>query len=146
MAQRNVRREKGVLPSMSRRVTPFVIVISAVAAANGILLYAASPVVGADSVRALLLLSFLAMVAETLALVLPNSARGSLAFIPYLASAVISPNWAALVAVAGVKGIVDSVRRVEARAAVFNMAAHSLTLSAAIWTFRVLGGESLLHL
>src|SRR5437762_13231590 len=129
---------------MARRVAFYVILVSAAALASGIALFLTAPAVSGDSVRALVLLSFLAIIAETLALVLPNSARGSLAFIPYLASAVISPNWAALVAVAGVKLIVDSVRRVEARAAIFNIAQHALTLSAAIWTFRVLGGESLL--
>src|SRR5438046_7078337 len=116
---------------MARRVTPFIILVCAGALASGIALFFAAPMVSADSLRALALLSFLAVVAETLALVLPNSASGSLAFIPYLASAVISPNWIALVATAGVKAAVDSVRRVEARTAAFNAAQHALTLSAA---------------
>jgi putative nucleotidyltransferase with HDIG domain len=130
---------------MTRRVTPYVILICALAVASGVALYLTSPSVSSESVRALLLLSFLAVVAETLALVVPNSARGSLAFIPYLASAVIAPSWIALVAVATVKALADSVRRVELRAAIFNIAQHALTLSAAIWAFKLFGGESLLR-
>lgn len=92
------------------------------------------------------MLSFLALVAETLGLVLPNSARGSLAFIPYLASAVIVPNWTAVVAIAVVRAISDIPRHVEKRTLAFNVATHALTLSAAIWTFRALGGQSMLEL
>lgn len=132
--------------TMARRVTPYIILVCAGALTSGIALFFAAPIVSPDSIRALILLSFLAVVAETLALMLPNSASGSLAFIPYLASAIISPSWAALVAVAAVKGFVDSVRRVDRRAALFNVAQHTLTLSAAIWTFRLLGGHSLLAL
>ena len=131
---------------MARRATAFIILVCAGALASGVVLYLAAPSVSAGSTRALLLLSVLAVVAETLALVVPNSASGSLAFIPYLASAIISPSWQALVAVAGVKTIVDSVRRVDRRTALFNVAQHTLTLSAAIWTFRSLGGHSLLEL
>src|SRR5690242_10489147 len=109
---------------MTRRVTPYVVLVTTVAAASAALLYRAAPAVGADSIRALVLLSFLAIVAETLALVLPNSARGSLAFIPYLASAVISPNWASVVAVAAVKALMDGARRVDRRVATFNVAQH----------------------
>jgi putative nucleotidyltransferase with HDIG domain len=131
---------------MTRRVTGYIVFVTAAAVLSGVALFMASPVVGADSVRALLLLSFLAIVAETLALVVPNAASGSLAFIPYLASAIISPSWAAMLSVAGVRAVVDVVRRVDVRVAVFNVAQQMLTLSIAIWTFRALGGQSLLDL
>src|ERR1051326_659198 len=131
---------------MNRKVTFYVVFVSLAALLSGAALYLAAPSVSSDSAKALLLLSFLAVVAETLALVLPNSARGSLAFIPYLASAVISPNWASLAALAAVKGSVEGVRRTDPRVAMFNVAQHVLTLSSAIWAFRWLGGQSLLTL
>jgi putative nucleotidyltransferase with HDIG domain len=130
---------------MRRSGTVFIALVAIAAIASGVALFAVAPVVSAASVRALLLLSALAIVAETLALLLPNSARGSIAFIPYLASAVISPNWASLVAIGSVKLVVDSARRTAPRAVIFNVAQHVLTLSAAIWSFRALGGYSMLE-
>ena len=130
---------------MSRSVTFYIGLVAAAAVASGLALFATAPAISAESVRALLLLSALAVVAETLALLLPNSARGSIAFIPYLASAVISPNWASLLAICCVKLLVETARRVDARLLVFNVAQHGLTLSAAIWTFRALGGQSMLE-
>ena len=108
-------------------------------------LFAVAPGISGASIRALLLLSALAVVAETLALLLPNSARGSIAFIPYLAAAVISPNWASLVAIGSVKLVVETANRMDLRLVVFNIAQHVLTLSAAIWTFRFFGGHSMLE-
>jgi putative nucleotidyltransferase with HDIG domain len=131
---------------MPRRVSQYVALIATAALTSGVALYIADRVVGVDSIRSLFLLSFLAIVAEMLALVLPNSARGSIAFIPYLATAIISPNWAALLAIAIVKTTVEILQRPERRAAVFNVVAHVLTLSAAIWSYKALGGVSLLTL
>src|SRR3954447_22962300 len=111
---------------MAQRVTWYIALVSAAALLSGVALFFAAPAVSADSVRALLLLAFLAIVAETLSLMLPNSASGSLAFIPYLASAIISPNWASLASVALVKCVVDTARRVDRRAALFNIGAHTL--------------------
>lgn len=129
---------------MARKASLYILFIAAVAAVSGVVLFAMAPAVSSAELRALGLLSVLGLVAETLALALPNSARGSLAFIPYLASAVIAPNWAALVAVAGVKTLVEGTRRIDLRIAIFNIVQHVLTLSVAIWTFRILGGHSLL--
>lgn len=105
-----------------------------------------APLISGDTFRALLLLSFLAVVAETLGLVLPNSARASLAFIPYLASVVIAPDWAAVVAIALVRALADVPRRIDKRTVMFNVGQQALTLSAAIWVFRALGGRSMLLL
>lgn len=131
---------------MTKRVARFTIVVGTTAAVSSVALFFAAPSVSGEALRALFLLSFLAIVAETLGLVLPNSARASLAFIPYLASVVISPNWAAVLAIALVRVIADLARRIEKRTVLFNVAQQALTLSAAIWAFRALGGESMLLL
>lgn len=131
---------------MAYRLRAYTALLGVIALMTCGALYLVAPIVPNEAVRALILLSFLAILAEALGLVLPNSARGSLAFIPYLASAVISPSWAAVLAVASVKCIFDISRRQEKSAVAFNATQHALTLSAAIWTFRILGGQSLLAL
>lgn len=131
---------------MSKRAVTFIILVSVGAVVSTVALYTASPLISGETFRALLLLSFLAVIAEALGLVLPNSARASLAFIPYLASVVISPNWAAVAAIALVRVSADVARRIERRTVAFNVAQQALTLSAAIWTFRALGGQSMLVL
>ena len=142
-----VGREQGVAFHLMRhRVALFILLIGVSGLASCGALYWVSPVVAGDSIRAVLLLSTLALVAETLGLVLPNSARASLAFIPYLASVVVAPNWAAVVAIAIVRGISDIPRRIEKRTLVFNVAQQALALSVAIWVFRGLGGLSMLAL
>jgi len=129
----------------SLNLATYIAIVSTAAAASGVALVLVEPTIGPDSIRALLLLSALAVGAEALALLLPNSARGSIAFIPYLASAVISPTWASLVAIGVVKILVETIRRTQLKARVFNVAQHVLTLSSAIWAFRLLGGESMIH-
>ena len=131
--------------SQSSRLTVYVGLIVTAAVASGVVLFLAEPSVSSASVRVLLLLSTLAVVAEALALLLPNSARGSIAFIPYLAAAVISPNWGSLVAVGSVKLLVETARRIDIKPLLFNVAQHVLTLSMAIWTFRLFGGETMLQ-
>src|SRR5690242_20641176 len=101
------------MPIMPKRVAVFTSFIAALAAVGTFGLYVADPYVASATLRALLLLTFLALVAETLGLVLPNSARASLAFIPYLASVIVSPNWAAVAAIAIVRAIADVSRRIE---------------------------------
>lgn len=131
---------------MAKRATAFTVLVAAIAIASCGMLYFAAPAVSGETLRALFLLSLLAVIAEALGLVLPNSARASLAFIPYLASVVISPNWAAVVAIAVVRVMADAARRIEKRTILFNVAQQALTLSAAIWAYRALGGKSMLLL
>jgi hypothetical protein len=78
---------------------------------------------------------------------MPNSAaRGSIAFIPYLACVVIVPSWTSVAAISIVKGAVELGRRIEARKALFNVVQHALTASCAILIYRALGGVSLLSI
>ncbi|HKO13901.1 MAG TPA: HD-GYP domain-containing protein [Acidobacteriaceae bacterium] len=97
-----------------------------------------------DSVFAIGLLASLAIVAELLSYLLPNSARGSIAFIPYLAMAVVVPGWEAVIAIVVVRALIETVRRSALRVATFNIAQHALTLSLAIWVYTTLGGVGML--
>src|SRR5207253_5610951 len=111
---------------------------------SGIALFVHSPRPGSGDIFAVLLLSILAVVAELLGFVLPNSARGSIAFIPYLASALVVPSWPTIVGVAIVKALVESTRKSKFSLLVLNVSLHVLTVSGAIRGYLVLGGRRLL--
>src|SRR5919197_186318 len=106
---------------MNRKLLLYRVIVISAAVASTIALYARAPRYTADDLTAILLLSILAVVAELLAFVLPNSARGSIAFIPYLACALIVPSWATVVAVAVVKAVVETGRRTKLSSTLLNM-------------------------
>jgi putative nucleotidyltransferase with HDIG domain len=110
------------------------------------LIYNGDPSLPSGGLEAVLLLSALALVAEVLAFLLPGSARGSLAFIPYLAGVLLMPHWILLPAVGIVKGISERAARIEWRRTIFNVAVHVGMMAVAIWTYVGLGGRGLLSL
>lgn len=129
---------------MDRRLPLYrtAIILAAVASASA--LFVRAPGCTAEEAVAILLLSILAIVAELLAVVLPNSARGSIAFIPYLAAALVVPGWPTVLGVACVKAVVEAVRRDKLMISLLNIALHALTVSAGVWVYVFLGGKSLL--
>jgi hypothetical protein len=90
-----------------------------------------------------LVLSALAIAGDTLSVLLPRSAMGSMAFIPYLALAFVVPGWPAVVAVVGVRLIGELWSRRAAIKALFNVSAHALMQVVAVSTYTWLGGVSL---
>src|SRR4051812_26862586 len=131
---------------MDRKLWFYRLGVFGAALAGGAVLYTRLPGVTRDDLFAILLLSILAIVAELLGFVLPNSARGSIAFIPYLASALVVPSWPTMLAVAIVKGSVETARRSKASSIVLNVSLHAVTVFGAIWVYSALGGCSLLLL
>src|SRR5438105_938527 len=129
---------------MNRKLWLFQTGVLSAALISGIALFAYSPRPGSGDIFAVLLLSILAVVAELLGFVLPNSARGSIAFIPYLASALVVPSWPTIVGVAIVKALVEATRRSKIGLTFLNIALHVLAVSGAIWVYILLGGRSLL--
>lgn len=129
---------------MNRKLILYRALVVGAALISAAALYLRSETVSRGDLFAIVLLSALAVVAELLAFVMPNSARGSIAFIPYLAAALIVPTWGTVAGVAVVKAIVETVRRSRAGTAVMNIALHGLTVSGAIWVYVSLGGQSLL--
>ncbi len=105
-------------------------------------LYASSAPLPRNGIPALGILAGLALIAELLSILLPHGARGSIAFIPYLASALIVPHWYAIVAIVIVASITQFIVRSHFDRGLFNVAQHALTLSVAILVYRNLGGES----
>lgn len=109
-------------------------------------MYAFDPAYGVSELKALGFLSAVAIVSEMLAYAMAREGRGSIAFIPYLASVVIAPSWTAVIVVSAVKCITELMSRVDLRKAVFNASAHGVTLGAAIGVYIALGGKSLIGL
>jgi putative nucleotidyltransferase with HDIG domain len=103
-----------------------------------------SPPLPPDGVAAVILLGGLAIVAEMLAFLLPHGARGSIAFIPYLASVLIAPHWGAVLAIVLVSTMMLMSRRVRPEELIFNVSQQALTLAIAILVYLGLGGSSFL--
>lgn len=90
-------------------------------------------------------LACLALTAELLAYVLPRGARGSIAFIPYIATVLLVPSFAALVTIAVVKTIAEFAGKRERVRQLFNVAQLTITICVTIFVYRGLGGVSLLE-
>src|SRR5689334_13443836 len=110
-------------------------------------LYLVAPALPSGSAVAVALLSVLAILAEVLGFLLPRAAaRGSIAIVPYLAMAILVPNWLAILALVVVKTIMGAANRIAFHKAVFNVGQMAFSLSMAILVYRVLGGQSLLEI
>ena len=130
---------------MNRKLLLYHVTIFSAAAASAIALYMRDPRVTSTELFAVLLLSVLATIAELLAFVLPNSARGSIAFIPYLASALVVPSWPTIAGVVVVKTVVEAARKSRLRVTHLNIALHVLSVGGTIWIYTLLRGHSLLE-
>lgn len=120
--------------------------ITLLASFGALALYGWRPAVSSADVSAVLFLCALAVAAEMLAFVLTNAnARGSVAFIPYLAMVLVVPSWVAIAAVSGVKLVTEAFKKRGKVKALFNTSAHALSLTVAIAVYLALGGESLLE-
>jgi len=106
----------------------------------------ATPGIPATAVATLVTLGCLALTAELLAFVLPRGAKGSVAFIPYMATVLLVPGFAALVTIAIVKSIAELAGKRDTQRQVFNIAQLSFTFAATILIYRALGGVSMLDL
>jgi putative nucleotidyltransferase with HDIG domain len=91
-------------------------------------------------------LALVAITAEVMTFLLPRGAMGSIAFIPYIATIMLVPNFAALVAIVGVRMIIEITRKSGALKFVFNTSQVMFTYAIAIELYRISGGRSLLDL
>lgn len=131
---------------MRKAIAVYIFAVTTAAGFSLAALYRVAPVPPAGSLVAVLLLAVLAILAEVLCFLLPRATRGSIAIVPYLAMAILVPNWLAIVAVLSVKTITETANRSALHKAIFNVAQLGLSLSLAILVFRGLGGRSLLEI
>ena len=128
---------------MNARARWYVAGVSVGAILCALVLYLSDPSLPTSSINTVILLSVLALVAEVLAVLHPNAVVGSIGFIPYLATALIVPNWIALLGAVVVKVVVEAMSRRPAATALFNIGQQTVTFSIAVLVFKLAGGVSM---
>jgi putative nucleotidyltransferase with HDIG domain len=128
---------------MRSKVQVYVAVVATVALAWGILIHRIVPPQGDSMFSDALLLCGLAITAEVFSYVLPRSAAGTIAFIPYFAAAIVVPGSASVLSVVAVKAAVELWMRRAPIKAVLNISAHALMQLVGVTVFLLLGGDGL---
>lgn len=128
---------------MQRQVATYVTAISLLAIAALVGLFSISPNEAADHVPAALSFAALGILAQMLAHRLPNSAAGSIGFLPFLAAILVAPSWVPVVAIGTTVAIVEVVRRRELLKAVFNVSQVTLSLTVCCLLYLLLDGTDL---
>jgi hypothetical protein len=131
--------------SMKLTTRTYVATVCIVAAALAVAIVVTSEPVNLATRNGVALLAVLAVMAEALGFLLPNAASGSIAYIPYLASVLIAPNWLTLAAVAVVRIGTEAFQERPIEKRVFNVAQHIVSIAFAIGCYRLLGGSSLME-
>ena len=131
---------------MRKATAVYIVGVTAVAGLGLAALYRLAPALPTSSLLPVALLAVLAILAELLGFLLPRATKGSIAIVPYLAMAILVPNWLAIATVLIVKTITEAANRTAIHKAVFNVAQLGVSMSAAILAFRWLGGRSLLEI
>ena len=104
------------------------------------------PPTGGDYSSTLWTLAALALTAELLAYLMPRDAKASIAFIPYIATVLLVPNAAGLLAITGAAALAQLSRQRSALKFFFNFSQIGLTYSAALLAYHYLGGISLFEI
>jgi HD-GYP domain-containing protein (c-di-GMP phosphodiesterase class II) len=128
---------------MNRRVGAFVGLISMAAAANVAVVAYALPPAAPQHVGAVLVLCVLGLIADLLMYRLPHAASGSIAFIPLLAAALISPSVLTVGGIGAVTLIAQLQRRSSFTKTLFNVAQLVFASSAALLAYYAVGGTPL---
>src|SRR4051812_19552534 len=131
---------------MSRAIRWYVSAVLSVAvlATAALLVYGPSP--SHDRWFDAAMLSGLALAAEMLTVLLPRSALGSMGFIPYVALALIAPDWTSVAVVASIRAVLEIIGRRPPIKAAFNVAAFTLMELGAVTVYLVVGGRGLLSI
>jgi putative nucleotidyltransferase with HDIG domain len=130
---------------MNRRAKWFLAAVVFGALVCAAALYMLEPSLPSEGTNAVIILGTLDLIAEALAIVMPNSVVGSIGFIPLLALAVIVPNWFALAATTVVRVIVEIISRRNPVKAAFNISQQVITFAIAVIVFRLSGGRTMLY-
>jgi putative nucleotidyltransferase with HDIG domain len=127
---------------MPRKIAAYIafIVVAAIIAAGCV---ASLPgITDGSAVRAALCFAGIGLVAQIMAFRLPSSAAGSIAFVPYLAAALVAPSLVTVTIVTGCVALAEIQRRAALSKALFNIAQHCVAISSAILVYRSLGGQA----
>ena len=130
---------------MQPRVKLYVltIVVLATLASGGV--FAMSPNIGASALADALLLCSLGVAGELLSFVLPNTATGTIGYIPYFAAAVVVPGWPSIVGVILVRFAMEFMSGRPAIKKTLNIASFALMEAVAVIAYLRFGGLGLLR-
>jgi hypothetical protein len=128
---------------MRAPIKPYVSAVAAAAVLLAGAVYWHAPGISQEMWQDALVLCGLAITAELLAVFLPQSATGSIGFIPYFAAAVVVPGWPSVLSVLVVKATAEVWSRKAPIKAVLNIAQHGVMESVVILLYVALGGVSL---
>lgn len=121
----------------------YVAAVTLLAAIWTLVLYRSAPMASPTMLTDALVLCGLSVAAELLSFLLPQSASGSIGFIPYFAAAVVVPSWPSVVSVVLVKAVMElRIRRTPIKA-LLNISAHAVMELVAVSVYLGLGGQSL---
>lgn len=128
---------------MTRRVEAYVAVICVMALASIAGVIALSPPNVREHLPSAACFAALGVLAHMLAHRLPRGASGSIAFLPFLAIVLVTPSWAALLAVGGAMASVELFNGKQPIKSVFNVAQVTLAVATCVIVYQLLGGEPL---
>lgn len=125
-----------------RRFVAFVVVSAVICAA---LSYVRQPAIGGTDVAAALSFAALGLLVQLLSHRTSNGSNGSIAFIPYLASIIVTTSWVSVVGITVATGLAEVYRSPGLLKASFNTSQFSLATSLALFVYVSLGGLPLLE-
>jgi HD-GYP domain-containing protein (c-di-GMP phosphodiesterase class II) len=128
---------------MNGRVAGFVSFIAVAAVISAVAVALVLPESSDAQLGAVITLCSLGLLADLLTYRLPHAAIGSIAFIPLLAAALISPSLLTVLGIGSVTLIAQLHRRSSVTKAIFNIAQLVLASSVALLAFDMLGGTPL---
>src|SRR5215208_6005343 len=131
---------------MKARVGYYVLAVCIAAAIAVAPLYATTPTASSSHIVAALLFASLGLASELMTYELPNGGAASIAFIPFAAACLLSPDLVGVAAVGGAMAIDQVLGRRERIKAVFNVGQGVLSSALAIHVYRLVGGTSFLDL
>jgi len=129
---------------MATRTVAYITGVSVCAVlANGVLFLLAPEIRSADVV-AVVWMAAIGLFVNMLTFRLPRSGSGSIAFIPFLAGAIIAPTWVAAVAAIAALTFAELTKRSANIKVLFNVMQIAFAIAIAIIVYRIAGGASLL--
>lgn len=127
------------------QIKVYVSVVAVASAALATVVYVLAPEIRPDHLQAASSFAVLGVLFQLVTYRKSKGAIGSIAFLPFLAAIVLSPNWAALAAVGTAAFICELFARRAPIKALFNVAQLVLSASICVLTYQFLGGTSVLQ-
>lgn len=128
------------------RIKIFVAGVLAASAVVGAIVYLSAPHASPEQARAAVSFALLGVVFQIVAYrKASKGAAGSIAFLPFLAAVVSSPNWVALAACGSAMAVCEILGRRAPIKAVFNVSQLVLSAGVSVLAYQSLGGTSVLN-